>query len=106
MIAALRPASADLRWSALQVRAERLGAHRGKGRPGIQRLGCDKVDEAEAARIAEREAVRGGVENEVVVLVGRGRIDAPAPAHAEVEHQRAVAVGMDQAVFGAARRDP
>ena len=29
------------------------------------------------------------------------RIDAPAPRHAQVEHHRLIAVGMDKPVFGA-----
>jgi hypothetical protein len=39
----------------------------------------------------------------MVVLVRRLRIDPPAPAHAEVEDQRMIAIGVDQPVFRAAR---
>ncbi len=35
----------------------------------------------------------------MVVLVRLFRIDAPSPAHTQMENHRAVAVGMDQPVF-------
>ncbi len=38
----------------------------------------------------------------MVVLAELCMVDAPASGHAEVEDHRVVAVGMDQAVFGAA----
>ncbi len=61
-----------------------------------------QVDRAEAPRIVEREAVVRGLEHQVVVLAEFARIDPPAPAHAEMEHQRRAAVGVDQPVLGAA----
>ena len=42
-------------------------------------------------------------QNEVVMLVGFFGINPPATAHAEVKHQRLVAIGVKQAVFGPPR---
>ncbi len=38
----------------------------------------------------------------MVVLEGFGGVDAPVPRHAEVEDQGVAAIGVDQAIFGAA----
>ena len=37
----------------------------------------------------------------MVVLADLSRVDAPVPRHAEVEHERIAAVGVDQPIFGA-----
>ena len=92
---------------ALQVRRgqlgpERLRAHRRERRPGVELGGRHQVDEAEAARVAQREAMVGGLQHDVIVLAEALGIDPPAAAHTEVEDDGLLAVGMEQAVLGAA----
>ena len=45
-----------------------------------------------------------GLQHQMIVLVRCFGIDPPAPAHAEMEHHRMVTVGMEDAVFRAARQ--
>ena len=62
-----------------------------------------QVERPETPRIVERDPpplVR--LDDEMVVLLDLGRIDAPAPGHSEVEDEGVTAVRVDQPVFGPA----
>ena len=87
-----------------QIRTERFRPHRSETRPLPERAGIDQVDPPEPARVAQGEAVIGGLDHEMIVLVVGLGIDPPAPAHAEMKHHGPVAVGVNQAVLRAARQ--
>ncbi len=86
-----------------EPRPKRFGAERGERRPQIERCTVNQIDRAEPARIAQRQNVTGpGPQHQVIVLADFLGVNPPAPRHAEMEHQRPLAVCVNQAVLGTA----
>ena len=68
-------------------RAECVGAEFREGRPFVERIGGNEIDRAEPSRIVECEGVPVvGFEQQMVVDVGFGRVNAPMARHAEVKN--------------------
>src|SRR3546814_6546945 len=84
---------------------ERFGAERHEGGKPGQRIAGDEIDRPEAARIMEEEPVAArGLQKQMIVLARLAALGAPAARHAEVKDNMVVAVGRDDAIFGAGRQ--
>ena len=84
------------------VEVERLRSKRLECRPIAQITRGNQVYRAKAARVIEsKPPPLVSFQQQVIVLFQRRVIDAPGPRHAEVKNHRVIAVGMNQAIFGA-----
>mgnify|MGYP002652025511 CR=1 FL=1 len=85
-------------------RPQRFWPQRRELGPCLEILGRHQIDRAEPPRIAQGKAVAFGLQQQVIVGLGRFGIDPPAPAHAQMEDHRRPAVEMQQPVFRPARQ--